>query len=186
MSYRVYKGGRIKVDYLNNACINRPKWAGAYVEMVHLTLIVAVSENGVIGNNNTLPWYLPDDLKRFRRLTTGYPMIMGRNTFESLPNILPGRTHIVLSRNPEYKPKGVTVVHSVFEALEAVSGEEKAFVIGGEQIYRLFMDFCSRIEMTRVHRVVQGDAILPPLPECFVETSRETTQEASYIQWNLE
>ena len=110
---------------------------------------------------------------------------MGRKTFESLLRPLPDRLNVVLTRNKSYKAKGVTVVHSVFEALEAVSHDERPYVIGGAEIYSLFMDFCSCIELTRVHRNVEGDTFFPLIPKEFVEVDREDGEEFSFIRLQL-
>lgn len=126
-----------------------------------LCMIVAVSENGVIGRGNDLPWRLPDDLKRFKALTLGHPMVMGRRTYESIGRPLPGRTSVVLTRNPDFAAEGVTVVRSWEEALAACAGAERAFVIGGASLYRRALDECERIYLTRVHAQVEGDTRFP-------------------------
>lgn len=152
---------------------------------MNLTMIAAVSENRVIGRGNRLPWRIPEDLKRFKKLTMGHAMIMGRKTFESLPKLLPGRLHVVLTRNPCYEAVGVKVVHSVFEALEAVADDEQPFVIGGGEIYKLFMDFCSTFEITKVHKTVKGDVLLPALPDGLKEVARVNGVEASFLTFSF-
>jgi len=124
-----------------------------------ITLILARAANGVIGNRGAIPWHLPADLKRFKALTMGKPMIMGRKTFESFPSPLPGRRHIVLTRDRNWAVEGAEVVHSVDEALAVAGGD--AFVIGGAEIYALFLDRADRIELTEVDLVPEGDTVVP-------------------------
>lgn len=124
-----------------------------------ITLILARAGNGVIGNKGKIPWHLPADLKRFKALTMGKPMIMGRKTFNSFPSPLPGRRHIVLTRDRDWAADGAEVVHSVDEAL-ATAGDD-ASVIGGAEIYALFLDRADRIELTEVYLAPEGDTIVP-------------------------
>jgi dihydrofolate reductase len=121
-----------------------------------ITLVVARAQNGVIGRNGTLPWHLPADLKRFKALTMGSAMVMGRKTFESLPGLLPGRRHIVVTRNRNWSAKGVEVAHDPEEALR-LAGDEPVSVIGGAEIFRLFAPLASRIELTEVLADIEGD-----------------------------
>ena len=137
-----------------------------------ITLIVARAQNGVIGRDGRLPWHLPADLKRFKALTMGSVMIMGRKTFESLPGILPGRRHVVLTRDPAWQAEGAEVAHDLAEAL-ALAGDEAA-VIGGAEIIALALPVAGRIELTEVHADVPGDTFLPPLGEGWRETFRES------------
>lgn len=139
-----------------------------------LSLIVAVSENGVIGRANRLPWRLPEDLQRFRRLTTGHPVIMGRKTFESIGKPLPGRTSIVVSRTERFP--GTITARSLDEALEEAArapGADATFVIGGGEVYREALPLAARIHLTRVHARVDGDATFPELGKEWVEVGRE-------------
>lgn len=124
-----------------------------------LAIIVAVAENGAIGKDNQLLWRLPDDLKRFKQLTMGSPIIMGRKTFESIGKPLPGRTSIVISRSQGSYPEGVLVVSSVEGAIEEAKklGAETAFVIGGGEIYKLFLPLTDTVYLTKVHTSVEGD-----------------------------
>lgn len=137
--------------------------------MIRLALIVAAAENGVIGRNNALPWYLPEDLRYFKRVTMGKPIIMGRKTFESIGKPLPGRTNIVITRNPVFLAEGVKVVSSLAAALELaqhiaqVDGIEEAVVIGGAGIYQAALPFADRLYLTEVHASVEGDAELPAI-----------------------
>ncbi len=130
-------------------------------------LIYARASNGTIGKDGALPWNLPADLKRFKQLTMGpegqgLPMIMGRKTFESFPSPLPGRRHIVLTRDRSWQAEGVEVVYSVGEALQA-AGEGEVAVIGGAEIYALFLPLAKRIELTEVHGHFDGDTHMPVL-----------------------
>ncbi len=127
-----------------------------------LFLIYARAANGCIGKDGALPWYLPADLKRFKALTMGKPMIMGRKTFESLPGLLPGRRHIVLTRRERWDSTGAEVVRSVEEAL-SVAGDGDVAVIGGAAIYDVFMEHADRIELTEIHAEFEGDTFMKPL-----------------------
>lgn len=128
-----------------------------------ITLIVAVADNGVIGRDNTLPWHLPEDLKRFKRLTLGKPMIMGRKTFESIGKPLPGRLSIVVTRDTNYHREGVVVVHGTEAALEAAADAPEVMVIGGAELFRLFLPHAGRIHLTRVHGNIDGNVTWPAL-----------------------
>jgi len=139
-----------------------------------ISLIVAVSRNGVIGANNKLPWHLPADLKRFKQLTMGHPILMGRKTFESIGKPLSGRTNIVITRQKEFQCCGTTVVHSVEEALLDHENEKEAFVIGGAEIFRQALPFADRIYLTRIEKDFEGDTKLFEIdPAVWKETSRE-------------
>jgi dihydrofolate reductase len=134
-----------------------------------ISLIVAVSRNGAIGLNNQLPWYLPEDLKYFKSVTMGKPLIMGRKTFDSIGRPLPGRANIVLTRDPQWTSDGVEVVQSVEQALLAgeiaceAADVDEIMVIGGEQIYRMTLDLADRIYLTQVDTDVEGDAFFPDI-----------------------
>jgi dihydrofolate reductase len=139
-----------------------------------VTLVVARAENGVIGRDGTLPWHLPEDLKRFKALTMGTPMIMGRRTFESLPRLLPGRRHIVLTRDEGWSAEGAEPARSVAEALSLARGP-RVSVIGGAEVFALFMPIADRVELTEVHAQIEGDTILRPFDTAhWRETARET------------
>jgi dihydrofolate reductase len=127
-----------------------------------IILIVARASNGVIGRDGALPWHLPADLRRFKQLTTGAPMIMGRKTFDSLPGLLPDRRHIVLTSNPDWAEDGAEVVHSVEAALRTANAP-RVSVIGGAEIYALFLPHADRIEMTDVHGSFIGDTVFPDM-----------------------
>ena len=124
-----------------------------------ITIVVARAQNGVIGRDGTLPWHLPADLKRFKELTMGTVMIMGRRTFESLPGLLPGRRHVVLTRDAYWRAEGVQVAHDIEEALTLAAGERLS-IIGGADIFRLFLPLADRIELTEVLEDVAGDTII--------------------------
>ncbi len=137
-----------------------------------LFLIYARAENGVIGRDNAMPWHIPADLKRFKALTMGKPMIMGRKTFESLPGLLPGRRHIVLTRDPHWHREGAEVARSVPEAL-AMAGPGEVAVVGGAEIYALLLPLAGRVELTEVHGEFEGDTMMPLLGPEWVEVARE-------------
>jgi dihydrofolate reductase len=127
----------------------------------------------VIGRNGTLPWHIPADLKHFKAITLGTPMIMGRKTFDSLPRLLPGRRHVVLTRDRGWSAKGAEVAHSVQEA-RALAGEARISVIGGADIFALFLPVADVVELTEVHGDVEGDTFMPPLnPAEWQEAARE-------------
>lgn len=128
--------------------------------MTELWIIAAVSENRVIGNKSSLPWRIPQDLSRFKALTLGHTLLMGRKTFESIGAPLPGRNTLVLTRSSEYAAPGVIVAHDPEQALALVAGP-RAFVAGGADIYRLFLPRASKLFLTRVHGVYEGDTLFP-------------------------
>lgn len=135
--------------------------------------IVARASDGTIGDRGRLAWHIPNDLKRFKALTLGHPMIMGRRTFESLPGLLPGRRHIVLTRDAQWSAPGAEVAHDVAAAL-ALAGDGDVAVIGGAEIFALLEPFANRFELTEVHGAFAGDTVMPyPGPEW-----RETMREA--------
>ncbi len=142
-------------------------------------MIVARADNGVIGRDGKLPWHLPADLKRFKALTMGKPMIMGRKTFESLPGLLPGRRHIVLTRG-DWSAAGAEVAHDVESALALASNE--AFVIGGAEVFALFAPLADRWELTEVHEELAGDTVMPaPDSAAWAETAREDHDGYSFV-----
>jgi dihydrofolate reductase len=138
-----------------------------------IILVLARARNGTIGANGTLPWRIPADLRHFKQITKNKPMIMGRTTFESLPGLLPGRRHIVLTRDADFFEDGVEVVHSFEEALRAANAPHVA-IIGGAQIYALALPMADRIELTEVDADFDGDTHVPAFdPEEWEEVSRE-------------
>jgi dihydrofolate reductase len=130
---------------------------------VIVSLVVAVSENRVIGKAGKLPWRLPKDLQHFKKLTLDHTVIMGRKTFEEIQRPLTNRRNVVISRNPGFHPHGVTVVPSLAEALALGATEDEVFVVGGGEIYRLALPRADRLHLTVVHAVVEGDTFFPPL-----------------------
>lgn len=137
-----------------------------------IVLIYARAANGTIGARGALPWHIPSDLKHFKALTMGGPMIMGRKTFESFPAPLPGRRHIVLSRDPDLELAGAEVVADVNEALDRAV-EHTVWVIGGAEVFRLFGNMATRIELTEVHADFAGDTVMPPPGPEWREVARE-------------
>jgi dihydrofolate reductase len=123
-----------------------------------LTMIAAAAENNALGKDGDLVWHLPDDFKRFKKLTTGHHIIMGRKTFESFPKPLPNRTHIVITRNRDYTKEGCIVVHNLEDALKIAEGDTQPFIIGGGEIYKLALNASEKIELTRVHDTFEADA----------------------------
>lgn len=144
-----------------------------------LSIIVAVAENGVIGHNNQLIWHLPEDLKMFKRLTSGHPIIMGRKTFESIGKPLPNRTSIIITKNPEFQIEGCITVHSLEEAIEAANEieENEAFIIGGAEIYRLALPFADTIYLTEVHHSFEGDTFFPAIDKDIWEEVNRTDHD---------
>lgn len=140
-----------------------------------IVLIYARAANGAIGHEGALPWRLPTDLKRFKALTMHKPMIMGRKTFESLPGLLPGRRHIVLTRRDMWDSEGAEIVSSAKDALEAArsSGTSEIMIVGGAAIYDVFRPHASRIEVTQIHRDYPGDTFMKPLGPEWEVISRE-------------
>ena len=139
-----------------------------------ISLIVAVSANGVIGRGGELPWHLSDDLKRFKQLTLGKPIVMGRKTFESIGRALPGRQNIVLTRQSEFAADECDVVSSIDAAIAASGDAGEIVVIGGSEIYKLFLPLAERIYLTRVHIDVDGEVRFPELDdELWQESERE-------------
>ena len=140
-----------------------------------IAIIAAVARNGVIGLRNRMPWHLPEDLKRFRRLTLGHAVIMGRRTFESIGKPLAGRNNIVVTHSPDWARPGCHAAHSLEAALAGVREPQDAFVIGGAQIYALALPIASRLYMTEIERDFEGDAFFPEFDHSrWREASRES------------
>ena len=129
-----------------------------------ITMIAAVGENNELGKDNDLVWHLPNDFKRFKELTTGHHIIMGRKTFESFPKPLPNRTHVVITRDKSYYKEGAVIVHSMEEAIAKTIVDEQPFIIGGGEIYKVGLTFAERIELTRVHDDFEADTYFPDIP----------------------
>lgn len=142
--------------------------------MNNLSIIVAVAENGVIGHQNTLPWHLPEDLKNFRALTTAHHIIMGRKTYESLGRLLPGRTTVIVTRNPTYKIEGALIAHSLEAAIDLCQLDTEAFLIGGAELYQAGLSLASKLYITEIALAPEGDAFFPDVDaKLWSETSRE-------------
>ncbi|MCB9191112.1 MAG: dihydrofolate reductase [Flavobacteriales bacterium] len=136
-----------------------------------ISMIVAADENNVIGKDNQLIWHLPDDLKFFKRMTSGHAIIMGRHTFESVGKPLPNRTNIIITRDKEYRAEGCVVVNSLEAALDkAYEVDPDPFIVGGEQIYRLALPLANTVYLTRVHHEFVGDRHFPELGQEWQET----------------
>lgn len=142
-----------------------------------IAIVAAVAKNGVIGRDNTLPWRLPEDMKRFKALTMGQAVLMGRKTWESLPDKfrpLPGRQNIVVTRNASYRAEGAAVVTSIDDALRAVNDKNEVFVIGGAEIYRLALPRAHRLQLTEINIEFEGDTYFPSISrEEWTEIARE-------------
>jgi dihydrofolate reductase len=128
-----------------------------------IILIAAAGLQNELGKDNELLWYLPNDFKHFKTLTAGHYIIMGRKTFESLPGVLPNRTHVVITRQPDFSPEGVMIVNSLNDALSVIPKEEDAYVIGGGEIYQQALPLAHRIELTRVKVQLQADTFFPKI-----------------------
>ena len=154
-----------------------------------LKILVAFDENRVIGKNNTLIWHLPADLKRFKTLTTGHVIVMGRRTFESIGKPLPNRTTIVISRQADLKIDGVIIAHSVEEAIlkaKSITREDN-FIVGGAEIYTLSLPLADQILVTQLHDIFEGDAFFPEIPSAsweITEKERGITDEKNAYQYS--
>ncbi|QCR22933.1 dihydrofolate reductase [Pontibacter sp. SGAir0037] len=156
-----------------------------------IAIVVAIAENNVIGKDNQLIWHLPADLRHFKQLTLGHPIIMGRKTFESIGKPLPGRTSIIITRQQDYQVEDCVVVHSVEEALaKAKELDERASIIGGAEIYRQALPFTDTVYLTRLHHTFEGDTFFPELPaedwqqvaEAFHEPDEKNKYSYSFIE----
>ncbi|MBL7472417.1 dihydrofolate reductase [Robertkochia sediminum] len=130
-----------------------------------ITMIAAAAENNALGKDNDLVWHLPDDFKRFKTLTTGHYILMGRKTFESFPKLLPKRTHVVITRQKDYAPEGCIVTNSLDKAIEIAKDDPQPFIIGGGEIYKQGMEKADMIELTRVHGEFEADTYFPEIDE---------------------
>lgn len=160
--------------------------------MTALVLIAGVARNGVIGKDGGLPWHLPEDLRHFKRHTLGWPVIMGRRTWESLPAVfrpLPGRRNLVVTRQADWRAEGAEPAPSLEAALERLEGSERAFVIGGAQLYAEALPHADELLLTEIDADMEGDAVFPPWDRgAFVERSRETHRAAAgwdyaFVHW---
>lgn len=144
-----------------------------------ISIIAAMADNRVIGRDNAIPWDIPADMRRFRSLTMGHAMIMGRKTYESIGGPLPGRKTVILTRRRDYRAEGCVVVHGLRQALAQCAGEDEVFICGGGEVYREAMPLAARIYLTVVHRDVAGDTLFPEIPADFVEVVREEPAAAA-------
>ena len=141
-----------------------------------ITVIAAIATNNALGKDNDLIWHLPADLKRFKKVTTGHYIVMGRNTFESIGRPLPNRTTIIITRNKNYFKEGCLIAHSLEEAIELVENDDAVFIIGGAQIYKeaIEKDLVNQLDITRVHKEFEADVFFPEIDlNIWKETSRE-------------
>jgi dihydrofolate reductase len=152
--------------------------------MAKVSLIVATAKNGVIGHNNTLPWHLPEDLKRFRALTMGHHIIMGRKTYESLGRLLPGRSTVIISRNSDYQVEGAQVFSTLDEAIKATSQDPEVFIIGGAELYKVGLNKATHVYLTLIDQEFEGDAFfdLDRLKDWVIE-QEESHQSESGLQF---
>ena len=153
-----------------------------------LSLIFARAANGVIGRDNTIPWRLPEDMAHFKRLTLGWPVIMGRKTWDSLPpkfRPLPGRANIVITRQPDWKDSGAETAASLADALALCAASDEVWIIGGAQIYAQAMPLAERIEVTEIAENIEGDAYAPPLGPEWRETAREDHVAANGMKFSF-
>jgi len=145
-----------------------------------ITIIAALARNRVIGRGNRMPWHISDDLKRFKALTMGHPVVMGRKTFESIGKPLPGRDNIVITHSHAFAAPGCRVLHSLAEALTATQGAAQVFVIGGAEIYALALPLADRLQLTEIEAAIDGDAYFPDFDRsAWREVSREPGRTAS-------
>ena len=150
-----------------------------------LSIIAAMDENRVIGRGNRLPWHLPVDLKRFRRLTLGHPVIMGRKTYESIGKPLDGRKNIVITRQAGYRAEGCIIVHDLRSAFAAGGAVDEAFVLGGETLFRDVMPLADKVYLTVVRTRVEGDVRFPAIPDELVLVSREEAHDVFPLEFRL-
>ena len=151
-------------------------------------MIFARATNGVIGNHNQLPWHLPEDMARFKRLTTGWPVIMGRKTWDSLParfRPLPGRANIVVTRQPGWEAPGANVANSIKDAIGQCGNVAQAWVIGGAQIYAAAEPLADRIEVTEIAQDFEGDAFAPTLGAQWMEVARESHVSSNGLNFSF-
>lgn len=168
---------KMKIENLKNEMENESKII-AESELFNkknqlITIIVAAAENNIIGNDNKLIWHLSDDLKRFKELTKGHHVIMGRKTFESMPKALPNRTNVIITRKKDYFAENAIVTNSLDEAIKLTIDDPQPFIIGGGEIYKIALNISDRIELTRVHHNFDGDTYFPEIDaKIWRETNR--------------
>lgn len=153
--------------------------------MTKLSTIVAIANNRVIGVNNTLPWHLPEDLKRFKALTMGHHIIMGRKTYDSLGRLLPGRTTVIVTRNQDYKVEGALVAHSLQAAIALCKDDDEAFLIGGAELYQDGLRYSDKLYITEIDLDVTGDAHFPDFDSShWQEIAREAHVSEQGLKFN--
>lgn len=152
---------------------------------MRLSLIAAMAANRTIGRAGRLPWHLPGDLARFKRITMGCPLIMGRKTFASIGRILPGRKTIVLSRQPDYRVPGALVLNGLDAALKEVWDFDEVFICGGEQLYREALPLAQRIYLSELRREVAGDTFFPEIPEHFLVIEDELVADVEPYRFSI-
>lgn len=152
-----------------------------------VTLVLAMAENGVIGNKGGLPWRIPDDLRRFKQITLGKPCIMGRRTWESLPRKpLPGRTNIVITRDKSFSAEGAVVVHSLEEALAHTTDAPEVAIIGGAELFKQAIPLANRVDLTEIHAEIEGDTRMPAFDRTvWKERGREEHTTADGLQYSF-
>lgn len=154
-----------------------------------ISLIVAMSRNGVIGKDNRLPWHLPADLKRFKELTMGHTIVMGRKTWESIGRLLPGRRSVIVTRNAAVRVEGAVMADTIEAAIAAGESDDEIFIIGGEQIFRLALPIADRIYLTTVQTDVEGDTFMPTIDPALwraVRSESHAATEASPLAWRFD
>ena len=150
-----------------------------------ISLVVAVSQNNIIGREGSVPWHLPEDLTHFRELTTGHSIIMGRRTYETIGKALKKRKNIVLSRRTEYEAAGCFVAHTLEEALEIAGGDDEVFIIGGGEIYRQTLPIAHRVYLTHIHRNFKGDATFPQLDDTWQLVHRRDSSDKIDLPYSI-
>jgi dihydrofolate reductase len=150
-----------------------------------ISLIVAMASNRAIGLNNQIPWHLSADLKKFKKITMGAPILMGRKTYESIGRPLPGRSNIIISRNPEYRQAGCLVFNDIEQALQSCRDRAEVFVIGGSDFYRSMLAAADTLYLTQIHREFPGDTFFPELDASqWIEVEREDIQDDPDVAFN--
>lgn len=147
-----------------------------------ISIVAAIGKNRELGKEGKLLWYIPDDLKRFKRLTLGHPVIMGRKTFESIGKPLPGRENIVITHNLDWKHEGIVVAHSLQEAMEG-AGDRELFVIGGSQIYKQAIPSVNRLYLTLIDDTKEADTFFPPYEHLFTKKISEESRESKGLHY---
>lgn len=144
-----------------------------------ITIIAACSKNRVIGKDNQLLWHLPEDLKRFKNLTLGSPIVMGRKTFQSIGKALPGRLNIILTKNRDFKADNCLIYNNIYDMLE-IYEQSNLFVIGGGEIYNMFLPYAKKVELTLIDKDFEGDTFFPQLGNDWIEHSVETNSNSDF------